>query len=77
VTPLPIASFLAGSLLTILLPLGVLIAICVWSLRFLRRAPDPGLVTSSTADPLSDVAVALPEPTRPDEEARGGSPPVG
>jgi hypothetical protein len=40
VTPIPIASFLAGSLLSILLPLLVLIALAVWYWLFFRRAPD-------------------------------------
>jgi len=52
VISIPIASFLAGSLLTILLPLGVLIALTVWYAAFLRKAPDPGL------RPAGDTATA-------------------
>ena len=37
---LPIASFLAGSLLTLLLPIGLLIALAVWYLLFLRRVEE-------------------------------------
>jgi hypothetical protein len=37
---LPVASFLAGSLLTLLLPTGLLIALAVWYLMFLRRVPE-------------------------------------
>jgi hypothetical protein len=43
VISIPIASFLAGALLTILIPLGVLIALAIWYTVFLYRAPDPGL----------------------------------
>jgi hypothetical protein len=37
----PIAAFLAGSLLSLLLPTLLLIALVVWYWLFLRRAPDP------------------------------------
>ena len=37
---LPIASFLAGSLLTLLLPVSLLIALVVWYFMFLRRAEE-------------------------------------
>jgi hypothetical protein len=40
VSVLPIASFLAGSLLTLLLPVGLLIALVVWYFMFLRRAEE-------------------------------------
>lgn len=69
-TPLPIASFLAGSLLTILVPLGVLIAISVWYVRLVRRVPDPGL--SSNADAVPEAAVALPDPPARSEGAGEG-----
>jgi hypothetical protein len=58
VITIPIASFLAGSLLTILLPLGVLIALTVWYVGFLRRVPDPGL--RSPADAATPAAAAAP-----------------
>jgi hypothetical protein len=32
--------FLAGSLLTILLPIGLLIALTIWGVRAIRRVPD-------------------------------------
>lgn len=47
-TTIPIASFLAGSLLSILLPLAVLMALLVWYFLFLRRAPDSALGPSRT-----------------------------
>jgi hypothetical protein len=37
---MPIASFLAGSLLSLLLPALLLIALTVWYLMFLRRVPE-------------------------------------
>lgn len=38
---LPIAAFLAGALLSILLPLVLLIALVTWYWTFIRRLPDP------------------------------------
>jgi hypothetical protein len=38
---IPIADFLTGSLLTLLLPVALLIALVVWYLMFLRRVPEP------------------------------------
>ena len=38
---IPIAAFLAGALLTLLLPIGLLISLVVWYVRFvLRRVPE-------------------------------------
>jgi hypothetical protein len=39
---IPIADFLAGSLLSLLLPVLLLIALVVWYMMFLRRVPDTG-----------------------------------
>lgn len=38
---LPIAAFLTGSLLSILLPLALLISLATWYWTFIRRLPDP------------------------------------
>jgi hypothetical protein len=38
---IPIAGFLAGSLLTLLLPIGLLISLTVWYVKFVRRVPGP------------------------------------
>ena len=38
-SPIPLASFLAGSLLSLLLPVGVLIALVVWYVRSVGRVP--------------------------------------
>ena len=51
---LPIASFLAGSLLTLLLPVGLLIALAVWYLLFLRRVPE----TTDTDKPEATPSAA-------------------
>ena len=39
-TSLPIAAFLAGALLTLLLPVGLLIALVVWYWAFSVRVPE-------------------------------------
>ena len=38
---LPIATFLAGSLLTLLVPVLLLIALVVWYWKYVEREPDP------------------------------------
>ena len=58
-TPLPLADFLAGSLLSLLLPIGLLIALTVWYVVVVKRrfAGDPG--DPSKADvPLTDASDA-------------------
>jgi hypothetical protein len=75
VTPTPIASFLAGSLLTILLPLAVFVALIVWYALFLRRAPDSGLGRSSAEAGGAGETAAPPERTGIGEGASGASPP--
>jgi hypothetical protein len=52
VTLIPIAAFLAGSLLTILLPIGLLIALMAWYVTFVRRVPGPD-ATSATEAPAT------------------------
>ena len=57
---LPIADFLAGALLTILMPLALLIALTVWYWRFSARVPE------TTAGPGTGPAAAAPAaPTAP------------
>ena len=62
-TLMPIASFLAGSLLSLLLPVLLLVALVVWYLMFIRRVPDPAGGSEANAGP------ATPDP--------GPSPPPG
>lgn len=39
---IPVAAFLAGALLSLLLPVGLLIALTVWYMLFVRRVPETG-----------------------------------
>jgi hypothetical protein len=53
-TSIPVAdSFLASSLLTILLPLAMFIALAVWYVTFVRRVPDT--VDASKTEPALDT----------------------
>jgi len=74
--PIPLAdNFLAGSLLSILLPLGLLIALAIWYVLAVRRVPDgkprrsagPAPVTESSAGPAASAA-ASPGAAAPDAE---------
>jgi hypothetical protein len=60
-------NFLAGSLLTLALPLGTLIVITVWYVRALRHVPEDTPV-SSAALPSSEMLAAAAE-TKPDSDA--------
>jgi hypothetical protein len=54
-------NFLAGSLLTLVLPIGLLIAVAVWYVRTVRHIPEDTPTASATL-PSSDVlAAADPE----------------
>ncbi len=54
-------NFLAGSLLSLVLPIGLLIAIAVWYVRTVRHIPQD-TPTASAALPSTDVlAAADPE----------------
>lgn len=55
----PIAAFLAGALLTILLPLALLIALSVWYWAFSVRVPETDGASQGGAVP----AAATPGPT--------------
>jgi hypothetical protein len=57
-SPLPFAdSFLAGSVLTIVLPLGLLVAIAIWYVIAIRRVPAD-TPTSSPSLPSDEVVDA-------------------
>jgi hypothetical protein len=60
----PIASFLAGSVLSLLLPTLLLIALVVWYLSFFRRVPD-------TPEPAPSPPAAVPGPDAPPGHAPG------
>jgi hypothetical protein len=54
-------NFLAGSLLSLLLPVGLLIAIVIWLVRTIARLPgDPG----TTAAPPPSVSTAQHDAAR-------------
>lgn len=55
---LPVAAFLAGALLSLLLPVGLLIALTVWYLLFLRRVPEPDLNPDPVGPPQSTPGAA-------------------
>jgi hypothetical protein len=61
-TVLPIADFLAGALLTLLLPVALLIALVVWYWMVTARVPD-------TADgrETSMASAAAPGPSVPEQ----------
>jgi hypothetical protein len=64
----PIAAFLAGSLLSLLLPTLLLIALVVWYWMFIRRVPEPtdgsdgGTPGAAPAPPSSASPAASPPP---------------
>jgi hypothetical protein len=53
-------NYLAGSLLTLLMPTLLLIAIAVWLVIALKKVPDTA--ESSPSLPPSDVVAAAPQP---------------
>jgi hypothetical protein len=58
---IPIATFTAGALLSLLLPVLLLIALVVWYLLFLRRVPEPS--DGSQAAASGPSATPGPPPT--------------
>lgn len=58
----PIAAFLAGALLTILLPVALLIALVVWYWAFSVRVPE----TAEGPERHAEPAVANPGPPIPE-----------
>jgi hypothetical protein len=70
--PIPFAdNFLAGSLLSLLMPVCLLIALAVWYVLTVRRVP--GDTTSSATPPAPDVVSAAAE--APSEVKPAGPPP--
>jgi hypothetical protein len=61
--PIPFAdNFLAGSLLTLLIPTGLLIAIAIWYVFAVKRVPKD-TPKSSPSLPSPEVVAAAPTPT--------------
>ncbi len=58
-TFIPIASFLAGALLSLLLPACLLIALAIWHLLVIRRVPGAA-EGSGPARPENDPAPSAP-----------------
>ena len=58
--PIPMASFMAGSLLSLLLPTLLLIGLVVWYWVFLRGAPD-----AARSRPEAGGAGEAPRPETP------------
>jgi hypothetical protein len=59
----PVAAFLAGALLTLLLPVSLLIALVVWYWLFSVRVPDTG----DGSEPGTAPSAANPPPRAPSE----------
>jgi hypothetical protein len=71
--PIPFAdNFLAGSLLSLLMPVCLLIALAVWYVVTVRRVPGDTPTPSATL-PAPDVVPAAAE--APSEVKPAGSPP--
>ena len=64
--------FLAGSLLTLLLPVALLIALVIWYLMFLRRVPEPSEGGEAVAG-----GAANPEPVANPGAGAGSGPGAG
>jgi hypothetical protein len=64
----PIATFLAGSLLSLLLPTLLLIALVVWYFRFIDRAPGPADGSEPARPPTDPAKSASPEAVPPGSE---------
>lgn len=63
----PIAAFLVGALLTILLPIGLLCSLAAWYWLYAARVPETGDVRKSGSDPAAATpAPEIPEALPPD-----------
>lgn len=78
----PIAAFLAGALLTLLLPVSLLIALVAWYWAFSMRVPETGDVPADdspaagvgavpTSAAGAEAAVPDPGPSHPPGESAG------
>ena len=66
----PIATFLAGSLLTLLLPVALLIALVVWYYMVSSRVPDTADGPETSATPAgANPGPTVPETLPPDPQA--------
>jgi hypothetical protein len=60
-TPIPLASFLAGSLLTLLVPLGIFLAVTLWYVQFIKRVPETPNVREPVEAATPDDAITQVE----------------
>jgi hypothetical protein len=61
----PIAAFLTGALLSLLLPTALLIALAFWYFVYSAREPDAHEKEPGSAPPAPDPAAFPPEPNQP------------
>jgi hypothetical protein len=71
--PILFADFLAGSLLSLLLPVCLLIALAVWYVHFVRHSPADTSPASATLPPSEMVASAADA----GDEVKPAGPPPG
>jgi len=69
------SSFLAGSILSLLIPTLLLTALVVWYLMFIRRVPETGEGEDAAAAANPSPAAAPVEAHNPGPPGRGGVPP--
>jgi hypothetical protein len=65
----PIATFLAGSLLTLLLPVALLIALVVWYWWFSVRVPDTADGREPSKPAATNPGPSVPETLPPESRA--------
>jgi hypothetical protein len=62
---IPIATFLAGSILSLLLPVLLLIGLVIWYVRFVRSVPEPDDESHAGAPAPPPAGPGAPEPSAP------------
>lgn len=70
-------NFLASSLLTILLPLGLLLALLIWYVTVVRRVPEDTPTSSVSLPSAEVVAAAESPPAATDDPPSTGAAPGG
>ena len=70
-------NFLAGSLLTILLPLGLLLGLLVWYVTVVRHVPEDTPTSSVSLPSAEVVAAAESPPAATDDPPSTGAAPSG
>jgi hypothetical protein len=65
----PFADFLAGALLTLLLPVLLLIALVAWYWAFSVRVPETADTSRRSADPAAAPGPTVPENLPPEPDA--------